>query len=113
MSSTGAVVSNPAFSGSDKTTALTPSGFVFINKTKPKNALATEATKSMDFLVSCDELVPKGALCCNFFEDIGAVTVRNLIWTGFISYTFPGVPYWGYCYFGTGDKNADIAFMLH
>mmetsp|Transcript_49949 Transcript_49949/g.124200 ORF Transcript_49949/g.124200 Transcript_49949/m.124200 type:complete len:271 (+) Transcript_49949:26-838(+) len=112
MGPTGAVLGNPAFTGIDKTTAMSASGYVFIHKTKPKDALASAAKKSLDFLVSCDELVPKGALCCGFDDASSVVTVRNLVWPGFLAYTMPGVAYWGYCYFGTGEKNADIAFML-
>jgi len=112
MSSTGAVAANPSFSGIDKAGAMSASSYVFINKSKPKNALASEAKASLDFLESCDTLVPGGALCPHFDEAMGAVTVRNLVWPGFMSFTFPGMPWWGYCYFGSGEKNADIAFML-
>lgn len=69
--------------------------------------------QSLDFLESCGDYSPKGALCCNFDEATSIVTVRNLVWPGFLAYTMPGMTYWGYCYFGTGQKNLDIAFMLH
>lgn len=76
------------------------------------SSLPSSACQSLDFLVSCDDLVPKGALCCGFDDASGVVTVRNLVWPGFLAYTIPGLAYWGYCYFGTGMKNDDIAFML-
>ena len=38
-------------------------------------------------------------------------TIRNLLWPGFVAFSGP-TKKWGYCYFGTGEKNADIAFML-
>ena len=38
-------------------------------------------------------------------------TIRNLLWPGFVAFSGPSKK-WGYCYFGTGEKNADIAFML-
>jgi len=113
MSSTGAVVDNRAYTGIDKPAAMSAAGYVFVNKSRPKDALASSAKKSLDFLVSCDELVPKGALSPTFDEASGSIVVRNLVWPGFMAYTYPGVNYWGYCYFGTGEKNADIAFMLH
>ncbi|KAL3908030.1 MAG: hypothetical protein SGPRY_009953 [Prymnesium sp.] len=117
MSATGSVVANPSFTGIDKATAMNASGYVFVNKAKPKDALASSAKKvmlvSLDFLVSCDDFVPKGALCCGFDDASSVVTVRNLVWPGFLAYTMPGLAYWGYCYFGTGEKNVDIAFMLH
>jgi len=112
MSATGAVTGNPVFVGNEKSTAMAAAGYVFINKSKPKDALATPAAKSMNFLASCDDLVPKGALCCSYDEAMSVVTVRNLVWPGFIAYNSPSMPNWGYCYFGTGEKNADIAFML-
>ena len=39
------------------------------------------------------------------------VQLRNLLWPGFVAFSGP-TKKWGYCYFGTGEKNADIAFML-
>jgi len=113
MSATGDVAKNPSFSGIDKATAMSASGYVFVNKTKPKDTLAPAAKNALDFLVSCDDFVPKGALCPHYDEATGAVTVRNLVWPGFLAYTFPEMGgMWGYCYFGTGEKNVDIAFML-
>jgi len=112
MSATGAVVANPAFPGLSPPTAATAAGYVFLNKKKPTSVLAPAAAKSLDFLVSCDDLVPKGALCPRFDEATGCVTVRNLVFPGFLAYTYPGTSMFGYCYFGTGEKNADIAFML-
>merc|ERR1719502_1614403 len=99
MSSTGAVVDNRAYSGIDKPAAMSAAGYVFVNKSKPKDALAPAATKALDFLVSCDDLTPKGALCCRHDEASGIVTVRNLVWPGFLGYAYPGLNMWGYCYF--------------
>ena len=45
LSGTGTVVANPSFSGADKVTAMSASGYVFVNKTKANDALATTAKK--------------------------------------------------------------------
>ena len=113
MTPTGAIAASPAFAGSTKETACSASGYVFVNQKKPVDALATTATKAADCLVSCETLVPKGALCTSVDEANGCVLVRNLVWPGFVAYTWLGAPFWGYAYFGSGQKNADIAFMLH
>jgi radial spoke head protein 9 len=113
MSASGAVTKNPSFCGLDQAAACSESNYVFINKLKPKDALQAPAAKALDFLVSCDQLVPKGALCASVNEGLQTVVMRNLIWPGFISYSLVGMPMYGYCYFGTGEKNPDIAFMLH
>lgn len=49
MNSTGNVVANPVFTGIDKASAMTASGYVFINKRKPKDALAS-ATKQVPII---------------------------------------------------------------
>ena len=93
------------------TSRPSPPGCCARERIRSTTGLCTRS-QSLDFLVSCDDFVPKGALCPVFDEPSGVVTVRNLVWPGFMAYTMPGANYWGYCYFGTGEKNADIAFML-
>ena len=38
--------------------------------------------------------------------------LRNLNWIGLISYAVPNTRLNGCCYFGTGEPNYDIPFML-
>ena len=85
--------------------------YVFANQLKPKNVLQPALTNSLDFLTPADSIVPKGALCAHLDESTGVTTIRNLVWPGFVAFSTPSKK-WGYCYFGTGEKNADIAFML-
>ena len=87
------------------------SSYVFANQLKAKDVLQPSMTNSLDFLTPADAVVPKGALCAHLDESTGVTTIRNLLWPGFVAFSSPAKK-WGYCYFGTGEKNADIAFML-
>jgi radial spoke head protein 9 len=67
---------------------------------------------SLDFLDTIDEDIPKG--CWTIQEDKVSpqVTIRSLMWPGFYFYHVPATPYHGYVYFGFGEKNTDLGFML-
>lgn len=41
-----------------------------------------------------------------------AVVLRSLKWLGFAAYHVPDTPKFGYIYYGTGEKNMDLLFML-
>lgn len=108
----GNVVDSPTYSGLDYAKSMTPKSFVFVNKPKAVSVTADAVTASTDFLTSCDDAVPKGSIVAKFDESTNSVTMRSLLYPGFLAYTFVGAPMAGYCYFGDGMKNADIAFML-
>jgi len=110
--SAGAVSPSPAFAGLDASAAKSISSYVLLNKAKPASVLTPAVAKSADALASAETIVPKAALCVFTDESVGAVTVRNLLWPGAVAFCKPGTKTWGYCYFGTGEKNLDIAFML-
>lgn len=40
------------------------------------------------------------------------VTIRSLLWPGFTSYHVANSNNFGYAYFGFGEKNNDLGFML-
>lgn len=111
MLSTGAVKENTAYAGLSSASAGSISSYVFANQLKAKDVLQPSMTNSLDFLTPADAVVPKGALCAHLDESTGVTTIRNLLWPGFVAFSSPAKK-WGYCYFGTGEKNADIAFML-
>jgi len=108
----GAVVDSPTFSGLDFSKASAPKSYAFLNKPKDLPVSADAVTQATDFLTTTDSLVPAGALCSKFDEATNVVTWRNLLYPGFFAYALVGAAVHGYCYFGTGEKNADIAFML-
>lgn len=112
MRASGAVVPSPTFVGLSAAAALDVGSYVFINKPKPKDVLTPAAEMASDFLLPASSIVPKGALVARTDDSNDCVIVRSLLWPGFTAMTKPGTPSWGYCYFGSGMKNADIAFML-
>jgi len=108
----GKVEDSQTFKGLEFSKALTLKSFVFINKPKEVSVNADAITASTDFLTECDNVVPKGALVSKFDESMNVVCWRSLLYEGFIGYSMVGAPMHGYCYFGSGLKNANIAFML-
>ena len=108
----GKVVDSPTFAGTDFATATALSSYVFVNKPKEVSVNADAVTASTDFLTSCAEIVPGGALVSKFDASINVVCWRSLVYEGFVGYSLVGAPMAGYCYIGSGQKNADIAFML-
>lgn len=112
MRSSGAIMPNPTFQGLDAAAACNLSSFVLLNKPKLASVLEPAMEKSVDALASADTIVPKAALRVFTDEALGVVSVRSLLWPGALAFCKPGSSTWGYCYFGTGEKNIDIAFML-
>lgn len=108
----GNIVDSPTYRGLDYSKTITPKSYVFVNKPKVVPATADAVTASTDFLTSCADVVPAGAIVAKFDESTNAVTMRSLLYPGFFAYSFVGAPMAGYCYFGDGMKNADIALML-
>lgn len=108
----GNVVDSPTYAGLDYAKSMTPKSFVFVNKPKAPSVTADAVTAATDFLVSCDDVVPAGSIVAKYDEAVSSVTMRSLLYPGFLAYTFVGAPMAGYCYFGDGMKNGDIAFML-
>jgi radial spoke head protein 9 len=42
----------------------------------------------------------------------GTVTLRSLLWPGYFFFHVAGTGRFGAAYFGAGEKNVDISFML-
>jgi len=108
----GSVVDAPTYTGLDYGKATSVKSYALVHKPKQVSVNADAVTAATDFLTSAEEIVPKGALVCKFDEALNMVTWRSLLYPGFLAYSLVGGPMQGYCYFGTGEKNADIAFML-
>lgn len=83
-----------------------------MNKPKSVSVNADAISAATDFLTTCDNVVPTGALVSKFDEATNVATWRSLVYPGFHAYCTVGAGTAGYVYFGNGEKNADIAFML-
>lgn len=108
----GKVEDSQTFKGMPYSKATALKSYVFLNMPKEVSVNADAVTAATDFLTSCEEVVPKGALVAKFDEATNVVTWRSLTYEGFFAYSMVGAPMHGYCYFGSGMKNTDLAFML-
>ena len=53
-----------------------------------------------------------GSWSLQFERGSGLVTLRSLLWQGYIFYHVPGTCAYGSIYVGNGEKNMDLPFML-
>ena len=68
--------------------------------------------KAVDFLDPVDEDQPKGCWSLQFERGSALVLMRSLKWPGLTFFHVPETPSFGCLYFGIGEENKDIPFML-
>ena len=68
-------------------------------------------TKNSDFMDTIEEDIPNGIWSVQNERGTN-MTQRNLKWIGLIAYAVPNSPNFGCVYFGTGEPNHDLPFML-
>ncbi|NWV35813.1 RSPH9 protein, partial [Grantiella picta] len=90
----------------------------YLHFTKPvnlKNKTLLEKADldpSTDFLDSLEHDLPKGSWSIQLEKGGTVVVLRSLLWLGLTFYHVPMTKQFGYVYFGTGEKNLDLPFML-
>uniref|UniRef100_A0A8C5UG70 Radial spoke head protein 9 homolog n=1 Tax=Malurus cyaneus samueli TaxID=2593467 RepID=A0A8C5UG70_9PASS len=67
---------------------------------------------SIDFLDSLEHDIPRGSWSIQLEKGGTVVVLRSLLWLGLTFYHVPMTKQFGYVYFGTGEKNLDLPFML-
>ncbi|XP_074024334.1 radial spoke head protein 9 homolog isoform X2 [Numenius arquata] len=67
---------------------------------------------STDFLDSLEHDIPQGSWTVQLEKGGTVVVLRSLLWLGLTFYHVPMTKQYGYVYFGTGEKNLDLPFML-
>jgi hypothetical protein len=65
-----------------------------------------------NFLDPLKEDLPKGSWAVRQDPSVSLVTLRSLMWPGYCSYHIPGSAKFGGLYFGYGQKNRDLPFIL-
>jgi len=65
-----------------------------------------------NFLDPLKEDLPKGCWAVRQDPSVSLVTLRSLNWPGYCSYHIPGSNKFGGLYFGYGQKNKDLPFIL-
>jgi radial spoke head protein 9 len=68
--------------------------------------------KAVDFLDPIDEDQPKGCWSLQFERGSSLVQLRSLKWPGSSFFIIPDSPSFGWLYYGNGEENKDIPFML-
>lgn len=68
--------------------------------------------KAIDFLDPIDEDQPKGCWSLQFERGSALVLLRSLKWPGSAFFHVPGTQSYGCVYYGIGEQNKDIPFML-
>uniref|UniRef100_A0A8C3N038 Radial spoke head protein 9 homolog n=1 Tax=Geospiza parvula TaxID=87175 RepID=A0A8C3N038_GEOPR len=89
--------------------------FHFTEPTDLKNKTLMEKADldpSTDFLNSLEHDIPQGSWSIQLEKGGSVVVLRSLLWLGLTFYHVPMTKQFGYVYFGTGEKNLDLPFML-
>ncbi|XP_030303979.1 radial spoke head protein 9 homolog isoform X1 [Calypte anna] len=112
----GSVCENRNFEGLSLTEAKKLSSyFHFTEPVNLKNKTLLEKADldpSTDFLDSLEHDIPQGSWTVQLERGDSVVVLRSLLWLGLTFYHVPMTKQYGYLYFGTGEKNLDLPFML-
>ncbi|NXF97362.1 RSPH9 protein, partial [Eubucco bourcierii] len=112
----GSVHENRNFEGLSLTEAKKLSSyFHFTVPVSLKNKTLLEKADldpSTDFLDSLEHDIPQASWTIQLEKGGTVVVLRSLLWLGLTFYHIPMTKQYGYIYFGTGEKNFDLLFML-
>ena len=113
---TGPVYANRSFEGLNVSESAKLCNYMHFRepvKLQEKSLLQkANLDKAIDFMDALDEDVPKGSWSLQFERGSAQVTLRSLLWQGYVFYHIPGQRRFGSIYVGTGEKNMDLPFML-
>jgi len=113
---TGKVIGNRSFEGLTVSEAAKLCNFMHFREPTVLNqkSLLQRANldKAIDFMDSLEEDIPRGSWALQFERGSGLVVLRSLLWQGYVFYHVPGTRCQGSVYFGSGEKNLDLPFML-
>jgi len=116
LSAKGTVQRNALFPGLDVGEATDLSNYLHFRQAHGlarKSALdKKDLVKDVDFMDPLSEDDPKGCWSCRMDVATGTATLRSLVWPGYTFYHRVRRSEFGGVYFGDGQKNGDLAFML-
>jgi len=116
QSPTGQVYKNRSFDGLTVAEAGKLCNYLHMRKAQNlyEKSLLQRANldKSIDFMDSLEDDLPKSSWSLQFERGSGLATLRSLLWLGYVFYHVPDSRYYGSVYIGTGEKNIDLPFML-
>jgi len=110
-------VVNKTFDGLDAAAAGKLSSYFHcrepIERSPGEVSLETErGDPNVDFLDPIVHDIPKGVWVLKFDATLGVSVASNLLYEGWTFYHKPGTPHFGQYYFGNGERNLDLCFML-
>ena len=108
------VVKSKIFHGLSEADAGKLLAYVHLRPPKQMQSLLEQEhlSKSVDFLDSIAEDIPKGCWSIQYDGVQDAVFLRSLHWPGYAFFNVPEMPIYGGIYVGNGQKNKDLPFML-
>lgn len=110
------VVPSSDFKGLGLTEAKSLASFVHFRS--PTSVACLRALARTDvqfysnFLDPLKDDLPKGCWAVRQDPAVSLVTLRSLTWPGYVAYHIPGSVKFGGLYFGYGQKNRDLPFLL-
>mmetsp|Transcript_104634 Transcript_104634/g.181805 ORF Transcript_104634/g.181805 Transcript_104634/m.181805 type:complete len:276 (-) Transcript_104634:101-928(-) len=110
------VIANSDFKGLGLTEAKGLESYVHFRP--PTSVAALRALAHTDimfysnFLDPLEGDLPKGCWAVRQQASLSLVTLRSLIWPGYVMYHMPGTTKFGGLYFGYAQKNRDLPFLL-
>jgi radial spoke head protein 9 len=111
-----AVVPSSSFKGLGLTEAKSLSKYVHFRQPTSVAALRALARTDVqfysEFLDPLEADLPKGSWAVRQDPSIALVTLRSLSWPGYISFHVPGTTKYGGLYYGYGQRNRDLPFIL-
>ncbi|NWS44906.1 RSPH9 protein, partial [Probosciger aterrimus] len=112
----GSVCENRNFEGLSFTEAKKLSSYFHftepVNLKKKTLLEKADLDPSTDFLDSLEHDIPQGSWTVQLEKGGTVVVLRSLLWLGLTFYHIPMTKQYGYIYFGNGEKNLDLPFML-
>ncbi|KAK7504863.1 hypothetical protein BaRGS_00003891 [Batillaria attramentaria] len=113
---TGEVISNRSFDGLTVSESAKLCNYMHFREpvvlTQKSLLQRANLDKAIDFMDSLEEDIPRGSWALQFERGSGLVVLRSLLWQGYVFYHVPGTRCSGSVYFGNGEKNLDLPFML-
>jgi len=71
-----------------------------------------DAIFQLNFLDPLDKDLPRGCWSIHADSSKTQVTVRSLLWQGYLTFHRANSNIYGFCYFGNGIKNSDLPFLI-
>lgn len=83
-----------------------------LTEEKKEFVLRGDAIFHLNFLDPLDKDSPKGSWSVHADTSKTQVTVRSLLWPGYLTYHRANSNIFGFAYFGNGIKNNDLSFLI-